>query len=175
MKDKVDVDRVIARLHNFILYGSKLSVKVVRKSYVWKGNDAGRHQTPRVELPGKWIEDCKIVKQSTAEAHSERENIKRITEHMENEDLWKLRRCLVGTMETICSEVFSDVKPWSEQTSYNERATWQVRRIAEMIELEVGDKVFLVYVKELGFVDGTSYPLCNTWNGDKGKLRTKRN
>ncbi|KAK8691510.1 hypothetical protein V6N13_075020 [Hibiscus sabdariffa] len=119
-------------------------------------------------------------------------------------------------------EIFSDIKPWSEKTSYNERATWlevrglplhcwngvslkkiaeiwglfealqvnanhshdcekvtvliitrQVRRIEEMIELEVGDKVFPVYVRELGFADGISYPQCNTWNGDKGKVENQ--
>ncbi|KAK8602705.1 hypothetical protein V6N13_084910 [Hibiscus sabdariffa] len=171
-EDKVNEDRVIERLHDFILYGSKFSVKVTRKNFVWKGNDAGRYQTPRAKPPGKGIEDSMFVKKSIAEAHSERENSKRITGHVENEDLWKLRRCLVGTMETICSvssiysrltewglgeinvqrlwaksylltildeelflmlgdvnwsylkEIFSNVKPWSELTSYNERATW---------------------------------------------------
>ncbi|KAK8652148.1 hypothetical protein V6N13_061170 [Hibiscus sabdariffa] len=31
------------------------------------------------------------------------QNIKRITRHVENEELWKLRRCLVGKMESVCS------------------------------------------------------------------------
>ncbi|KAK8573743.1 hypothetical protein V6N13_009831 [Hibiscus sabdariffa] len=92
--------------------------------------------------------------------------------HVNNEDLWKLRRCLVGETASVCSlssirnrlvswglgdvkvqrlgakaflltiededlfmlleeldwsylkEIFYSVKPWSEKTSYTERATW---------------------------------------------------
>ncbi|KAK8683644.1 hypothetical protein V6N13_039698 [Hibiscus sabdariffa] len=98
--------------------------------------------------------------------------MKHITGHFNNEDLWKLRRCLVGETATVCSlnsirnrlvswglgdvkaqrlgakaflltiededlfllleeldwsylkEIFYSVKPWSEKTSYTERATW---------------------------------------------------
>ncbi|KAK8689264.1 hypothetical protein V6N13_087986 [Hibiscus sabdariffa] len=41
-------------------------------------------------------------------------------------------------------------------------ATNVARRIEEVIEVEIGDIVFQVGVKEVGFNDGTSYPLCNT-------------
>ncbi|KAK9030816.1 hypothetical protein V6N11_032226 [Hibiscus sabdariffa] len=37
-----------------------------------------------------------------------------------------------------------------------------------MVELEVAENVFPVYIKELGFTDGTTYPLCNNDNGVKG-------
>ncbi|KAK9034352.1 hypothetical protein V6N11_050519 [Hibiscus sabdariffa] len=37
-----------------------------------------------------------------------------------------------------------------------------------MVELKVGENVFPVYVKELGFTDGTTYSLCNNDNGVKG-------
>ncbi|KAK8664096.1 hypothetical protein V6N13_083899 [Hibiscus sabdariffa] len=47
--------------------------------------------------------------------------------------------------------------------------TEQVRCIEEIVELEVGEKVFLINVKEIGFTDETRYPLCNIWNGEKGK------
>ncbi|KAK8659197.1 hypothetical protein V6N13_029407 [Hibiscus sabdariffa] len=46
--------------------------------------------------------------------------------------------------------------------------TRHVRRIEEMVELKVGENVFPVYVKELGFTDGTTYSLCNNDNGVKG-------
>ncbi|KAK9030537.1 hypothetical protein V6N11_031962 [Hibiscus sabdariffa] len=40
-------------------------------------------------------------------------------------------------------------------------ATNHVRRIEELVEVEIGSKVFQVYAKEIGFNDGTTYPLCN--------------
>ncbi|KAK8576235.1 hypothetical protein V6N13_090711 [Hibiscus sabdariffa] len=42
-------------------------------------------------------------------------------------------------------------------------STNQVKRIEEVIEVEIGDKVFQIGIKEIGFNDGTSYPLCNKW------------
>ncbi|KAK8613649.1 hypothetical protein V6N13_101406 [Hibiscus sabdariffa] len=39
----------------------------------------------------------------------------------------------------------------------------QVKRIEEVIEVEIGDKVFQIGIKEIGFNDGTPYPLCNKW------------
>ncbi|KAK8632986.1 hypothetical protein V6N13_013841 [Hibiscus sabdariffa] len=261
MKGKVDANRAIERLHGFILYGWKLSVQVARNKFVRKGNQADIQQTNMAELSRKGIDDqqkgykvkAKIEKKIPAEIDFERGNIKRITGHMEDEELWKLRRCLVGEMETVCSvssihnrlikwglgdinvqslgaklylltfmdeelffmledvnwsylnETFGEVKPWSEKVNYNERATWlevrglplhcwngeslkkiaeiwgkvealglnanhthdcekatilittrHVRRIEEMVELEVGENVFLVYVRELGFTDGTT-------------------
>ncbi|KAK8617516.1 hypothetical protein V6N13_080428 [Hibiscus sabdariffa] len=47
--------------------------------------------------------------------------------------------------------------------------TEQVRCIEEIVEIEVGEKVFLINVKEIGFTDETRYPLCNSWNREKGK------
>ncbi|KAK8668892.1 hypothetical protein V6N13_106338 [Hibiscus sabdariffa] len=275
MKANVDADRAIERLHGFILYGWKLSVQVARNRYVRKGNQEDRQQTNMAEPPRKGIDDqqkdykveARIEKKIPAEFDFERENIKRVTGHVENEELWKLRRCLVGEMETVCSvssihnrlikwglgdinvqrlgaklylltfmdeelffmiedvnwsylkEIFSEVKPWSEKVSYNERATWlevrglplhcwngeslkkiaeiwgkvealgvnanhthdcekatilittrHVRRIEEMVELEVRENVFPVYVRELGFTDGTTYPMCNNRNGVKGNV-----
>ncbi|KAK8585592.1 hypothetical protein V6N13_050569 [Hibiscus sabdariffa] len=41
-------------------------------------------------------------------------------------------------------------------------ATKVPRRIEEVVEVEIGDIVFQVSVTEVGFNDGTSYPLCNT-------------
>ncbi|KAK8674567.1 hypothetical protein V6N13_032676 [Hibiscus sabdariffa] len=45
-------------------------------------------------------------------------------------------------------------------------ATNQVSRIEEIIDVEVGDSVFQVSVREVGFHDGTSYPLCNNGNNE---------
>ncbi|KAK8662230.1 hypothetical protein V6N13_091817 [Hibiscus sabdariffa] len=67
----------------------------------------------------------------------------RVLGHVEVEDLWKLKRCLVGEMATVCSvenddlfmmledlnwsclkEIFRDVKLWSESLSMVKRTTW---------------------------------------------------
>ncbi|KAK8713212.1 hypothetical protein V6N13_148434 [Hibiscus sabdariffa] len=45
-------------------------------------------------------------------------------------------------------------------------ATNRVRQIEEIIDVEIGDGVFQVSVKEVGFNDGTSYPLCNNRNSE---------
>ncbi|KAK8689714.1 hypothetical protein V6N13_088427 [Hibiscus sabdariffa] len=185
---------------------------------------------------------------------------KRLTGHVEEENIWKIRKCLVGEMTTICSvssisnrllkwglgeikvqrmgaklflltiededlylmledldwsylkEIFSDIKPWSETMGCRERATWlevsglplhcwngttlkkiaglwgtfeamginanhsrdcekvtvlistrQVKKIDEVIEMEVRDKIFEVGVVELGFLDDS-----DTTVGKKG-------
>ncbi|KAK8598049.1 hypothetical protein V6N13_095441 [Hibiscus sabdariffa] len=49
----------------------------------------------------------------------------------------------------------------------------QVRRIEEIIEVEVGDEVFQVNIKEISFNDGTTYPLCNKWNTENGETKKK--
>ncbi|KAK8558181.1 hypothetical protein V6N13_073854 [Hibiscus sabdariffa] len=38
-----------------------------------------------------------------------------------------------------------------------------MRRIEEVIQIEAGEKIFPVYVRELGFSDGTSYLLCKNF------------
>ncbi|KAK8671395.1 hypothetical protein V6N13_037991 [Hibiscus sabdariffa] len=161
---------------------------------------------------------------------------KKITGHVEIEDLWQLRRCLVGVMDTICSasnihnilakwglgeinvqrlaaktflltiedeelylmlevvnwtylnEIFQEAKPWSEKLAglwgtfeslgENDKhtldcekvrvliATNQVKQMEETIDVEIGDSVFQVSVREVGFHDGTSYPLCNNGNSE---------
>ncbi|KAK8633331.1 hypothetical protein V6N13_014177 [Hibiscus sabdariffa] len=195
-----------------------------------------------------------MVAKGSVEEGTGNGKLKRITGHVENEDLWKLRRCLVGVMDTVCSvssihnwllkwglgdinvqrlgakrylltildeelslmledvnwsylkEIFSDVIHWSEKMSYSGRATWleirglplhcwnnvslkkivalwgsfealgendnhsldcekatvlistnQMKWIEEVIEVEIGDKVFQIGIKEIGFNDGTSY------------------
>ncbi|KAK8701470.1 hypothetical protein V6N13_019857 [Hibiscus sabdariffa] len=209
---------------------------------------------------GEGIETSRLrrVSDDIVEVSMGNEKPKRIVGHVEDEELWHLRRCLVGVSGTICSvssihqrlvtwglgeiyvqrlgpkmflltiedeklflmledvnwsylkELFKEVIPWSEKFSYTERATWieirglplhcwnsvtlkkiaelwgtfealganfkhsldcekvtvliatnQARRIEEIVEVDLGDRVFQVNVKEIGFNDGTTYPLSN--------------
>ncbi|KAK8613478.1 hypothetical protein V6N13_101240 [Hibiscus sabdariffa] len=258
MNSKEDADRVIGRLHGFKLYGSLLKVKHARNTHEHWGRFAGWNKEKGEETSCK--EWGKYVNQHMKEDGTTREpdgssNLievrqERLTGHVEDEDLWKIRKCLVGEMTTIYSvssisnrilkwglgeikvqrmgeklflltigdedlylmledldwsylkEIFSDIKPWSETLSYRERETWlevsglplhcwngttlkkisvlwgnfeamgvnanhsrdcekmtilistkQVKKIEEVIEMEVGDKIFEVGVIELGFSD----------------------
>ncbi|KAL4271259.1 hypothetical protein GQ457_13G026050 [Hibiscus cannabinus] len=264
MKNLEEADRVTQRLNGAIFYGSRLVVKIARdnRGQGWKRNTTGRSQSTEFKKTGITMDDEAVVQKVRIRVSTEedigKENFKRIIGHVENEDLWNLRRCLVGVMDMVCSvssihsrllkwglgdinvqrlgaktylltimdeelsqmledvnwsylkEIFSDVIPWSEKTSYIERATWleirglplhcwnsvslkkvadlwgvfealgenvkhsldcekatvlistnQVKKIDEVIEVEIGDRVFQVGVKEIGFNDGTLYPLCN--------------
>ncbi|KAK8648762.1 hypothetical protein V6N13_129505 [Hibiscus sabdariffa] len=233
---------------------------MANNSSKWQGSNITKFQT------GRFKED-----EGRAEESSECFNVTTgtppfpvttncIIGHIENEELWQLRKCLVGVMDSICSvrnihdkllkwglgdinvqrlgaksflltimdedlaemledvnwsylkEIFSEVMPWSEKLIFKERATWleirglplhcwngtslrriaeswgkfealgananhtldcekatvlistdQVRRIEEIIKIEVGENLFPVYVREIGFADGTNYPLCNNW------------
>ncbi|KAK8676685.1 hypothetical protein V6N13_142255 [Hibiscus sabdariffa] len=181
MKGNVDVDRAIERLHGFILYGWKLSVQVARNRYVRKGNQEDRQQTNMAEPPRKGIDDqqkdykveAMIEKKIPAEFDFERENIKHITGHVENEELWKNGESLKKIVE-----IWGKVEALGVNANHThdcEKATIlittrHVRRIEEMVELEVGENIFSVYVRELGFTDGTTYPLCNNRNGVKGNV-----
>ncbi|KAK8595543.1 hypothetical protein V6N13_016910 [Hibiscus sabdariffa] len=52
-------------------------------------------------------------------------NVKKIEGHIEEEDLWKLKRCPVGEMETVCSEIFAKIDLWTEGSILGaSRVTW---------------------------------------------------
>ncbi|KAK8582664.1 hypothetical protein V6N13_069436 [Hibiscus sabdariffa] len=111
MNGKEDADRVIERLHGFKLYGSLLTVKHARNTHEHWGRFAGRDKEKGEETSCK--EWGKYVNQRMKEDGTTREpggssNLievrqKRLTGHMEEEDLWKIRKCLAGEMITICS------------------------------------------------------------------------
>ncbi|KAK8663511.1 hypothetical protein V6N13_083327 [Hibiscus sabdariffa] len=129
---KVDAERAIERLHGFVLYGSKISVsfaKVVTKTQ--QGRKTGMSQNLKGIQTNQ--EACstdkkpsyrEIVKRNLEEYGSEASSshiadtaepsnreqksssdkvYKRVIGHIEEETLWKLGRCLIGTMATVCS------------------------------------------------------------------------
>ncbi|KAK8585589.1 hypothetical protein V6N13_050566 [Hibiscus sabdariffa] len=178
MKNLEEADRVTQRLNGATLYGSRLVVKIARDNdgQGWKRNTTCRSQSTEYKKTGIGLDDEAIVQKVRTMISTEedigKENFKRIIGHVENEDLWNLRRCLVGVMDMVCSvssihsmllkwglgdinvqrlgakmylltitdeelsqmledvnwsylkEIFSDVIPWSEKTSYSVRATW---------------------------------------------------
>ncbi|KAL4368489.1 hypothetical protein GQ457_05G026470 [Hibiscus cannabinus] len=107
MENMGDANRAIQRLNGFALYGSRLVVKIARDKHDWKRNTAGRSQSFEPKQTGNVKDDDAVVQKMVAKGSIEVDTgngkLKRITGHVENEDLWKLRRCLVGVMDTGCS------------------------------------------------------------------------
>ncbi|KAK8675028.1 hypothetical protein V6N13_033101 [Hibiscus sabdariffa] len=56
----------------------------------------------------------KVRTRISAEEDIEKEKFKRIIGHVEKEDLWNLRRCLVGVMGMVCnvSSIHSRLLKW---------------------------------------------------------------
>ncbi|KAK9044992.1 hypothetical protein V6N11_058882 [Hibiscus sabdariffa] len=101
MKNLVEAERVMERLHGFTLYGSRLCVKRARNTFEWERKNVVK---PPVYKPGPSGSD-------KCEGHGVGENScgsrqvcngpleeklcnKRISGHVEKEDLWLLRRSL---------------------------------------------------------------------------------
>ncbi|KAK8662178.1 hypothetical protein V6N13_091765 [Hibiscus sabdariffa] len=111
MENMRDANRAIQRLNGFILHGSRLVVKIARDKHGWKRNTACRSQPPEPKQIGNGKDDDAVVQMMVAKGSVEETTgngkLKRITGHVENEDLWKLRRCLVGTTRILyyCNKI----------------------------------------------------------------------
>ncbi|KAK8674577.1 hypothetical protein V6N13_032686 [Hibiscus sabdariffa] len=92
MKEKEDADRVIERLHGFFLYGSRLTVKM-------ENVQRSRRFFPEYSLKADRIR-INLSRENGVERATGR---KRIAGHVKNEDLWSMKRCLVGETATVCS------------------------------------------------------------------------
>ncbi|KAK8696171.1 hypothetical protein V6N13_001308 [Hibiscus sabdariffa] len=157
---------MIERLNNFRLYGYVLTVSLAkyktRQAY-WKkvnsGNkidikkekdDRNRNGTSVTSTSdkgkGKLGEDSGETKASNEMNKMVVGRRLRIRGHIESEDLWKLKSCLVGEMPTVCAtesvryrlqqwgmgdikvkrlgEIFSSIRIWSENDTQVKRATW---------------------------------------------------
>ncbi|KAL4367637.1 hypothetical protein GQ457_05G034840 [Hibiscus cannabinus] len=109
MKNLEEADRVTQRLNGATLYGSRLVVKIARDNdgQGWKRNTTCRSQFTEYKKTGIGLDDEAIVQKVRTRVSIEedigKEKFKRIIGYVENEDLWNLRRCLVGVMDMVCS------------------------------------------------------------------------
>ncbi|KAK8608169.1 hypothetical protein V6N13_023600 [Hibiscus sabdariffa] len=94
MKNRADALRVIERLNGFMLYGFRLTVNLARlfkeiykKNYEMVGINYRKNGLPRLDF----------------EAGNQKDIPKRISGHVDDEELWRLKRCLVGEMSSVCS------------------------------------------------------------------------
>ncbi|KAL4296938.1 hypothetical protein GQ457_09G030950 [Hibiscus cannabinus] len=123
MKDKNDADRIIERLHGFKLYGSILTVKYAANSQVRKGKFVGKNKDFDIRtssnMSNKNAEasrfESRVIREDIVWNIPCGESLKRISGHVENEKLWKLRKCLVGETATVCSvsSIHSKMLNWA--------------------------------------------------------------
>ncbi|KAK8576932.1 hypothetical protein V6N13_121931 [Hibiscus sabdariffa] len=97
-----------------------------------------------------------------------------------------MRRCLVGATATVCSlsSVYSRMQIaalWGSFESLGVNAnhiidcekvtvlikTMEARKINECIELEIGDKTFMISISEIGFSDDSDRPWDRKWKSAK--------
>ncbi|KAK8540423.1 hypothetical protein V6N13_008845 [Hibiscus sabdariffa] len=271
-KKEVDADRAIERLNGLLVYGNKIFVGLAKYSIrtssgnkVKLGKSSDETQTNMSSKQGLAqlnkdisksdgkapIEEIEVVGQKKEMQVGK--VLRKIQGHVIDEELWNLKRCLVGVMASVCKtssissrlqswglgeinvksmggksfflsfaddelftmledlewsylkEIFVDVYPWTENVNQMERATWleisgmplhcwnqctfkrmaklwgsfealgentfrfkncekvtvlittfQVETIDEVIEIEVGNLVFKVRIKEFGFSDDST-------------------
>ncbi|KAK8689158.1 hypothetical protein V6N13_087883 [Hibiscus sabdariffa] len=233
MNGQEEAERAIKRLHGFRLFGSKLMVKPTRGAPVkqnWFGARSRVNTEETKNNDWKWNLNQVPMRRGVLNENNQQNSLvkkeqKRMKGHVEEEDLWKMRKCLVGEMETVCSvssihdrlenwglgeievqrmgaktflltiddddlyllledlkwsylnEIFwgavtllelGDVKKDCRALGVNvdhkrdcEKlsiliTTTQIKKIEEVIELEVGEKIVEVGVVELGFLESTA-------------------
>ncbi|KAK8595499.1 hypothetical protein V6N13_016866 [Hibiscus sabdariffa] len=127
--DVIDALRAMERLNGLVIYGNKILVALAKYS--------GRMQPKKRIVVGMSREDVhkdlgqrkSTIKESifrnAEKAPMEGEigdpgkqrvkKFKRLLGHVEVEDLWKMKRCLVGVMATVCnvSSISSRLYAWS--------------------------------------------------------------
>ncbi|KAK8570806.1 hypothetical protein V6N13_103208 [Hibiscus sabdariffa] len=138
MKERIDAVKAIERLQGFVLYGSRLTVKLAnaqggsRLTSVNLSNiDDFRREARRVRI-NKEDETEKVTGDQNL---SEESKHKRLSGHVENEDLWGLRRCLVEETTTVCSLSYI----------HNRLIEWGVREIKIQ---RMGAKLFLLTIAD---------------------------
>ncbi|KAK8675049.1 hypothetical protein V6N13_033122 [Hibiscus sabdariffa] len=154
---------MMERLNSFRLFGSKISVTIARyktrQSFWRKKGNRQSHTTAVISdkitnqnsapVAGKPEED----KEGGASSGKRGNKSVRICDHIEPEDLWKLKKCLVGEMGSVCTvesihkrleawdmgdkRKVSDCKPASSSSSSSETNSYYRRDVTEnVIEVE---------------------------------------
>ncbi|KAK8644214.1 hypothetical protein V6N13_123526 [Hibiscus sabdariffa] len=101
---KVDAWRAIERLNGFSLFGQRISVTLAHnndRTQYWKKVRQDNTKKLTQDQPGERTPYSGDNRKAT-----EAENITRnrkVYGHVEDEDMWKMRRCLAGEAATICS------------------------------------------------------------------------
>ncbi|KAK8677032.1 hypothetical protein V6N13_142588 [Hibiscus sabdariffa] len=176
MKNLVEAERVMERLHGFTLYGSRLYVKREKNNYEWEKkrvvkpfsynpgpsrSDYGERHGVGINLCGNRnfygggtvVGDVQLLRKGNLDRSQ------RVSLHCWNSTTLKKIAGLWGTFEGLGANAKHNLN--CEKVSVL-IATNVAKWIDEIVEVETGDKVFQVGIREVGSNDGTSYPLCNT-------------
>ncbi|KAK8690132.1 hypothetical protein V6N13_088833 [Hibiscus sabdariffa] len=148
---KIDAERVIERLNGFTLYGFRLSVKMARFEAKSRGGGytkevtrlcsqekvcpAYRKKGVHVLDPGHWDKpNGKGIEGGESRTLNSRA-VKRIVGHVEEEELWNLRRSLIGVTASVCSisSIQSRLTEWG---------------LGEIKVQRLGGKSFLLTIKD---------------------------
>ncbi|KAK8685263.1 hypothetical protein V6N13_041268 [Hibiscus sabdariffa] len=99
-RDEVDAGRAMERLNDFVVYWFRLIVKLANQK-VYNADLNQRYQSFQNRTDVRRQDSNRT---GSGQEVSPEGNLKRkILGHVEEEDLWRLRRCLIGEMATVCS------------------------------------------------------------------------
>ncbi|KAK8681223.1 hypothetical protein V6N13_053630 [Hibiscus sabdariffa] len=150
--NKFDAGRPTERLNGLLLYGNRISVSLVKynvRHSFWKKvrpeqscshvNDQGKvmneKQEPPFQVGGK-EEVIQVRIQEKGESCSQAQaKCKSIKGHVETDDLWKLKRYLIGDMASVCSvrSILLRLQTWG---------------LGEIKILRMGEKMFLISIED---------------------------
>ncbi|KAK8604714.1 hypothetical protein V6N13_099645 [Hibiscus sabdariffa] len=151
-----DAERALERLNGFVLYGSKLFVTLAKfktRQAFWRKVDPGEKRKRILEnheeqinlesSEGKEVnrttwrnEESKEPYEGTGKSNDQKGlKNKRISGHVENEDLWSFKKCLIGRMASIRSvrSVMTRLDGWG---------------LGEISVRRLGGKTFLLNIED---------------------------
>ncbi|KAK8712285.1 hypothetical protein V6N13_147525 [Hibiscus sabdariffa] len=191
MSGKEDADRVIERLHGFNLYGSNLTVKLARNNNN-NGEDMGEGKTYNGSCGGgRFMEDeemfgggdsvssinNRLLNWGMGEIKVQRIGAKSFLLTIEYEDLYLMLEDLEWSYVMVKDKDSRIVGVLGVNANHSRDcekvtvliSTDQDNKIEEVVEIEVGDKIFEIGVVELGFLDDTTTALGKKVIADKVK------
>ncbi|KAK8597987.1 hypothetical protein V6N13_095379 [Hibiscus sabdariffa] len=110
-KDEVDTWRAMERLNDFVVYGFRLIVKMATQK---ERNVYSNQRYRNIHVNSEERRKGSLRSTPGPESPSEGKVKRRISGHVEEEDLWLMKRCLVGEMATVCSvsSITSRLEQW---------------------------------------------------------------
>ncbi|PPR87864.1 hypothetical protein GOBAR_AA32825 [Gossypium barbadense] len=193
-----DALRAISRLNGFVILGNKIWVKIARfkeRRHIWR--KVSPHRNTRV-FKGKnkvgeegennrkdcdvmnvtWDKNTSGYRRNAVTGLRKGERSKVVQDHIEDEHLWKLQKCLVVEVASFCETRtledrivrmgLGEIKLKRIQGNYFlleipdvELLVGQMSKIEEVILLEVGNKRYPISVSEKGWSEDLNINMSN--------------
>ncbi|KAK8615001.1 hypothetical protein V6N13_068787 [Hibiscus sabdariffa] len=122
-----DASRAMERLNGFNVYGYRLTVKFANQN---KWRASGKHNRDQLNIGENELRQPRI-NQTLRDRSQQEVHKKKVLGHVVDEDLWKLQRCLIGEMASVCSV----------QSIVNRLEQWGLNGIKVQ---RIGGKVYLL-------------------------------